>query len=197
MGTIILILLLLLFIFDPLSVVVSLGVAIIASIILGIISSKKIDAETAERSRWRRVEEKKAAEEKLQKIIGQLIETYGPLSNTIRLEKWGEIPDIKKCLLVFEESELLYLDGAVILFKDIISYNIIDDYIVKQGASSASTNTITIGAKKEGVIGHKYFLSITVGSLEPSLIRVYLGESTKKAKEVNAILADIVASKEA
>ncbi|MBQ8649769.1 MAG: hypothetical protein IJ483_00825, partial [Flavobacteriales bacterium] len=65
------------------------------------------------------------------------------------------------------------------------------------GASSASKNTTTIGAQKDDTIIHNYSLSINVKSLESPLIRINLGNLTQKAEEVNAILAYIMASKNA
>lgn len=65
------------------------------------------------------------------------------------------------------------------------------------GASSASKNTTTIGRQNDDTIIHKYFISINLRSLETPLIRMNLGDSTKKAEEVNAIFAYIIASKEA
>ncbi|MBO7282889.1 MAG: hypothetical protein J6U73_05770 [Alistipes sp.] len=221
------------FINDPVSAGIVLGIVIIAGIIYALVDSQnsKEAQEAEEKKRQQRAEDKKRAEESVQRSIGQLSDKYGRLSNTIRLEKWGDMPDIKKCLLVFGESELLYIDGREVLFKDIISYSITDDYRIKHGeveytsetntstgsllgrsaagavlgggvgavigASSASKNTTTIGIQKDDTIIHKYSLSINVRSLENPLIRMNLGDSTKKAEEVNAIFAYIIASKEA
>ena len=188
-------------------------------------------AEAEKEKRRKKLENKKNAEEIVQERIGKLIGKYGHLSNAIRLEKLGDMPDIKKCFLVFGDSELLYVDDKVVLFKDIISYSITDDYRIKHGAveytsktntssgsllgrsaagavlaggvgavigaSSASKNTTTIGAQKDDTIIHNYSLSINVKSLESPLIRINLGNLTQKAEEVNAILAYIMASKNA
>lgn len=186
--------------------------------------------EEAEQEKLRQeAEDQKCAEDKVQEAVHQLTNKYGRLSNTIRLEKWGDMPDIKKCLLFFGESELLYVDGREVWFKDIISYCITDDnriihgeveYTSKTstsmgsllgrsavgtvlggglgaviGASSASKNTTTIGTQKNDIIIHRYSLLINVRSLEDPLIRINLGSSTKKAEEVNAIFAYIIASK--
>lgn len=203
-------------------------IVIFACIIYIIYASK--EAKKAEAKRQQRAEYKKRAEESVQRSIGQLSDKYGRLSNTIRLENWGDMPDIKKCLLVFGDSELLYVDGREVLFKDIVSYRITDDYRIKHGeveytsetntstgsllgrsaagailgggvgavigASSASKITTTIGTQKDDTIIHEYSLSINVRSLENPLIRMNLGDSTKKAEKVNAIFAYIIASKE-
>ena len=230
---ILLIVLLLWFIVDPVSAGIVLGIVLGIVIIVGIIFALvgKDGREAEEKKRQQRAEDKKRAEDAVQRSIGQLTEKYGRLSNTIRLEKWGDMPDIKKCLLAFGESELLYVGGREVLFKDIISYSITDDYRIKHGeveytsktntstdsllgrsaagavlgggigavigASSASKNTTTIGTQKDDTIIHRYSLSINVRSLENPLIKMNLGASTKKAEEVNAILAYIIASKEA
>lgn len=225
---ILLILLLLWFIADPVSAGIVLGIVIIVGIIYTIVDSQnsKEAEEVKEKKRQKWAEEKKIAEDTVQRSIGHLSDKYGRLSNIIRLEKWGDMADIKKCLLVFGESELLYVDGREVLFKDIISYSITDDYRIKHGeveytsetntstgsllgrsaagailgggvgavigASSASKNTTTIGTQKDDTIIHKYSLSINIKSLESPLIRINLGDSTKKAEEVNAILAYII-----
>lgn len=217
---------------DPVSAGIVLGIVAIVGIILGAVNSQnsKEAKEAEEKKRQQRAEEKKRAEDAMQSSIKQLTDKYGHLSNTIRFEKREDIPDIKKCLLVFGESELLYVDGRELLFKDIISYSITDDYRIKHGeveytsetntstgsllgrsaagavlgggvgavigASSASKNTTTISTQKDDTIIHNYSLSINVKSLENPLIRINLGNSTKKAEEVNAIFAYIIASKE-
>lgn len=228
-----LILLILGFIFKPVLTGIILGVVIIVGITFMIYDDKSLKkiAEEKKKEKQKRAEDKKHAEETVQNIIKQLTGKYGRLSNIVRLEKWCDKADIKKCLLVFGESELLYVDGREVLFKDIISYSITDDYRIKHGeveytsetntstgsllgrsavgavlgggvgavigASSASKNTTTIGTQKDDTIIHKYSLSINVRSLENPLIRMNLGDSTKKAEEVNAIFAYIIASKEA
>lgn len=178
-----------------------------------------------------REEEKKRAEETLNNDIKQLVNKYGHLSNTIRLEQENDLANIKDCLLVFGESKILYISGRALLFKDIISYNITDDYSIKHGevkytsktststgsligrsvtgavltggvgavigASSASKDTTTIGIQDNDTIIHKYALSINIKSMESPLIRIDIGGSTKKAEEINAVLACIMVSKEA
>lgn len=225
---ILLILLLLWFIADPLSASIALGIVIVAGVIHLVVDNQNIkeieDAKEKKRRKW--AEDKKCAEETVQKIIRELTDKYGSPSNTVRLEKWGDMPDIRKCLLVFGEYKLLYVDGKEVLFKNIISYSITDDYRIKHGeveytsktntstgsligrsaagvvlgggvgavigASSASKNTTTVGTQKDDTIIHKYFLSLNVKSLENPLIRINLGDSTRKAEEVNAILAYII-----
>ncbi len=143
----ILFLLLLWFIADPVSAGIVLGIVIIAGIICALVDSQKSQEaqEAEEKKKQQRAEEKKRAEDAVQRSIEQLTEKYGRLSNTIRLEKWGDMPDIKKCLLFFGESELLYVDGREVLFKDIISYSISDDYSIKHGEVKykSETNTST------------------------------------------------------
>lgn len=131
------------FINDPVSAGIVLGIVIIAGIIFGIVASQNSkDAEEAEeKKRQQRAEDRKRAEESVQRSIGQLSDKYGRISNTIRLEKWGDMPDIKKCLLFFGESELLYVDGREVLFKDIISYSITDDYRIKHGEVEYTSET--------------------------------------------------------
>lgn len=98
---------------------------------------------TEEEKRRQREEDKKSAEETLQKEIKQLTNKYGLLSNVIRLEKPDEFADIKKCLLAFGAIQLLYIDGRELLFKDIISYNITDDYSIQHGKVEYTSNTRT------------------------------------------------------
>ena len=225
-----LIILLIWFICDPLSAGIVLGILIVVGIISGIVNSKDVEKAAkldAERKMVER-EERNRAEYAVQKEIESLKEKYGKLTSCIRLEKWGEKADLKKQILVFGESSLLYIGGKEVLFKDIISYSITDDYRIKHGeveyesetktstgsligrgavgaivgggvgavigASSASKNTTTIGTQKDDTIIHKYSLSINIRSLECPLIRISLGDSTKKAEEVNAIFTYIVDS---
>ena len=212
-------------------IIIMIAILVLYMKIMAHIEAKKEEAKRKkEEEERKKIEENiKCAEEKVQKIINQLSEKYGSISNTIRLETERDMPDIKKCLLAFGESELLYIDGRELLFKDIISYSITDDYRIKHGeveytsktdtstgsllgrgvagavlgggvgavigASSASKNTTTISTQKDDTIIHKYSLSINVRSLENPLIRMNLGDSTKKAEEVNAIFAYIIASK--
>ncbi len=140
-------LIIVLFIADPVLGGIVLGIVIISGVIYVIGDSQKSKEaqETEEKKRQQRAEDKKRAEESVQRSIGQLSDKYGRLSNTIRLEKWEDMPDIKKCLLVFGESELLYVDGREVLFKDIISYSITDDYRIKHGEVeyTSETNTST------------------------------------------------------
>ena len=220
------------FIFKPVLTGIILGVVIIVGIIFMIYDDKCLKklAEEKKKEEQKRTEDKKHAEETVQNIIKQLTGKYGRLSNIVRLEKWCDMADIKKCLLVFGDSELLYIDGREVMFKDVISYNIADSRIIKHGdiecasksktktstksllgrsvagavlaggvgaligASSASKNTTTIttSTRKNDKIIHKYFLSINIKSLENPLIRISLGESAKRAEEVNAILAYII-----
>lgn len=214
-------------------IIIMIAILVLFVKIMTHIGAKQEEAERKKKEEKRKkIEENiKCAEEKVQKIINQLSEKYGSISNAIRLEEKGDLPDIKKCLLAFGESELLYIDGREVLFKDIISYSITDDYRIKHGevkytsktntstgsllgrsaagavlgggagavigASSAAKNTTTVAAQKDDTIIHNYSLSINVKRLESPLIRVYLGDSTQKAEEVNAIFAYIIASKEA
>ena len=96
------------------------------------------------------VEERKKLEEEsalAKKILQQTIENlsikYGKPTNIIKFERFGEKANIKKCMLVFEENELLYVDDKAIHFKDIISYNIASNHRIKRGAVEYSSKTKT------------------------------------------------------
>lgn len=105
---------------EPVSCLICSGIAIIAGVVYLINednTSKKV-AKIAKNKEQERIAHKKYYESMVQKKIEELVQKYGRLSNTIRLERCGDMPDIKKCLLVFGESELLYVDGREILFKE-------------------------------------------------------------------------------
>lgn len=105
---------------------------------------EKKNKEEKEREERRRIEqEKNRAEYVLQQKIETLMEQYGQLSHIIRFENVGENADVAKLLLVFAESSVLYIGGRIILFKDIITYSITDDYRIKHGDVKYTTETDT------------------------------------------------------
>lgn len=144
---ILLIILVLWFIADPASAGIFLVALLVGGIIYFLVKNQESNelADKEQEMALRKFEIKSKAEEVVQNKISKLIEKYGAISNTVRLEKWSDIPDIKRCLIVFGESELLFVDGKEVLFKDIISYNIADDYRIKHGnvEYTSTTNTST------------------------------------------------------
>ena len=222
------ILLVLLFLYSPLLGGIIVAIGVIYLIIDSISTSNELEEiKIKKKERWQAQQMEKArAEQEVQRAITDMTSEYGKVKKIVRLENHDENANINKCFIVFSESSLLYVDGKTVLFSDIISYNITDDYKIKHGnaeyssetttstgsllgrsavgavigggvgavigASSASKNTTTIKTQKDDTIIHQYTLSLNIRSLESPLIRMDLGHSTRKAEEVNAILAYII-----
>lgn len=144
-----------------------------------------LGSDEAEEKKRKIVEDKKIAEDAVQSAIDQLVDKYGGLSKTIKLEKLGDIPDLKKRLLVFGESELLYVDGREVFFKDIISYKITDDYRIKHGEVESSSKTkISTGS----LIGRTVAGAVIGGGLGAAIGAVSASKNTttigKQKKDV-------------
>lgn len=122
--------------------------------IFGIHSHRKDEKRRNEQRELKR-KEYELAENAVQEEIKRLIEQYGEPTNIVKLGGYTEKADIKKRLLVFGQSSLIYVDGQAILFKDIISYNIDDEYQIKHGVSkyTSESSTSTGSLVARGVTG--------------------------------------------
>lgn len=68
-----------------------------------------------------------------------LISKYGNPNKIIRLET----TDINRYIMVFGEKKLLFVNGVLVNFSSILSYNIVDDYSIAKGTVFATTSTKT------------------------------------------------------
>lgn len=84
-------------------------------------------------------EQRKSAIAKCKEDEDKLINNYGNPNKIIRLEE----TDINRYFIVFGDSNALFVSGILLEFKNILSYNIIDDYSITKGSSVATTTTVT------------------------------------------------------
>lgn len=204
-------------------------VIVLIIVLLLVLYGFHTDAEAKEEAERKRIierEKQAEAERVVQEEKAALIQKYGNLTNWIRWEKHRECAKIEKQMFVFAESSLLYIGGRIVLFSDIISFQITDDYRIRHGEMKAKTKTsngsmigrgvagTVIAGGAGGVVGaltakkdttitrrddtiiHNYLLSINIRSLESPCIRIALGQSTQIAEEINAILTYIIDSQQ-
>ncbi len=142
----------------------------------------------------------------------------GKLTNKISLKEC----DLNQDIIVFKESEKIWLLGEVYSFKDILGYNLSDNQQLKKGdiefRTKASTADMlgrsfwgkflagdvgaavgattgekaTIAVQQNDVVLHDYFITINIDSLEKPTIRIAIGDNEALANEIAGLINVIV-----
>ncbi|MBR5864568.1 MAG: hypothetical protein IKY76_08415 [Alistipes sp.] len=121
-------------------------IGIIVSVLFGYYLIKKankeqriIDAKELEDKRKAAIaaEQKKEIERLFEEEKSKLITKYGAINKIIIFSPY----DINICFILFGEKSLLYIQGYVVEFSKIISYEIFDDYTIKRGAQVANSKS--------------------------------------------------------
>ncbi len=142
----------------------------------------------------------------------------GKLTKKISLKEC----DLKEDIIVFKESEKIWICGEMYSFKDILGYNLTDNQQLKKGdiefKTKASTADMlgrsfwgkflagdigatvgattgeksTIAVQQNDVVLHEYFITINVDSLEKPTIRLSLGDNEALTNEIAGLINVII-----
>ena len=144
------------FIIDPVIGAVIVGAIVVVSIFAVLLGNKESaeKAEQQEKERIARKEKREKEEEMFLSCQQNLINKYGEPDRTINLNGRWEY-QMNRCILIFSQSSVIYIGELRLLFSDIASFNIVDNYQIKHGKVNGTldTTTNTGSLVKRGAVG--------------------------------------------